>query len=54
MVCLCLALALGCRSAGPKLSAAELKALMERNRRAQELFQQALSAGADPKRQEDL
>ena len=54
LVCLLLVTATGCRSAGPRLSAAELKALMERNRQAQELFQQALAAGADPKRQEDL
>lgn len=27
---------------------------MERNRQAQELFQQALADGADPKRQDDL
>jgi hypothetical protein len=36
-------MAIGCRSPRPQLSAADLKALMERNRQAQELFQQGLA-----------
>ena len=55
LICLLSAMAFGCRAAGPApMSAAELQALMERERQAQELFQQALSAEGDPKRQEDL
>ena len=43
LVCLLVALALGCHAAGPQLSAAELKALTERRRQAEELFRHTLA-----------
>ena len=53
VLCLFAVVTVACRSAGPALSEAEPKALMGRQRQAEEAFQQALASQV-PGRQEEL